>query len=67
MAFIAILQLVYVIVGVHRRKMYEQSSAANKARILNQYIYQLLKVKGIEATLGWKTRIKTAFTAYKIQ
>lgn len=54
-AFIAILQLVYVIVGVHRRKMYEQSSTANKARILNQYIYQLLRVKGIEATLGWNT------------
>lgn len=53
--FIAVVQVIYVIVGLTRRKKYIQSSSIRKATMLEQYIYQLLKVKGIEATLGWNT------------
>ena len=55
-AVIAVLHVIYVIAGVCHREKYKRSSTAEKAEMLRKYIYQLLKVKGIEAVLGWNTQ-----------
>lgn len=52
---IALLQIIYVIMGICQKKKYIESPIVNKAQMLCRYIYLLLKAKGIEATLGWNT------------
>ena len=50
---ITILQIIYIAMGICQKKKYRNSSSCDKAEILRQYIYQLLKERGIEAILGW--------------
>lgn len=64
---ISVLQIVYVILGMRRRKIYSACSSADKARILDQYIYKFLKVKGINATLGWNTEENDRIIAEKFK
>lgn len=50
---IAVFQIIYVVMGICRKRKYMSSSPADKAEMLRQYIYLLLKVRGIEAILGF--------------
>ena len=51
----AVLQIIYVVKEICQKRKYKNSSCSGKAEMLRQYIYQLLKVREIEAILGWNT------------
>lgn len=50
-----VIEIVYNIIYAHQIKLYKKGTSSEKVRILEKRMYQLLAIKGIEATLGWHT------------
>lgn len=53
---LSVLEVTYYCVSLHQRKIYDRSSPKDKAKIIEKRMYQLLGIKGIDATLGWHTK-----------
>lgn len=50
------IEIVYHFVYAHQKRIYINGSSSDKAIIIQKRLYQLLSIKGIDATLGWHTK-----------
>ncbi len=62
-----VVKISYYFVYTKQLKNYRNSSSSQKARIIETYIYQLFRVKGIDATLGWHTQEVDELVSHSIK